>query len=233
MFKNKTPYLGKMKFSFEKNPLPSQDSPLNGVILNLGFTKLVSRINLSNGVKVHPETVAKIEKETGLFIHDLPADQSPTCETLHYQCFHPNGDHMGSIEIGWWFLQMKMRATKGKSINTAWNTDGKQWVGFSGPIACAFGKGDKVFDPNWVPSDEDLLNLQKYYCKRLEEYEKEVYEWSASTSDKKVPEEQMTINYWALDHIPYNLRGTKVIKSYEDAYDSALTFANTVSFISF
>ena len=44
--KNETPYLGKIKLKFEKMPYyTSGRSKLNKVHLNLGFTKLVSRIH--------------------------------------------------------------------------------------------------------------------------------------------------------------------------------------------
>ncbi len=46
MIKNETPYIGKIKLKFEKFPhyRGSQSGMLNKVHLNLGFTKLVSRM---------------------------------------------------------------------------------------------------------------------------------------------------------------------------------------------
>ena len=46
MIKNHTPYLGKIYLKFEKDPYYTGNTKLNKVHLNLGFTKLVSRIRL-------------------------------------------------------------------------------------------------------------------------------------------------------------------------------------------
>ena len=233
MLKNNTPYLGRVFLKFEKDPQPSNETPLNGIILNLGFTKLVSRIKpdlVYGEVQVHPETVALIERDTNLKIHSLQAKDNPTGKTMRYQTFHPNGDHLGSIEIGWAYLKLGLKAIKGKDIYTAWSPSTKQWIGFiAGKKACAFSKGDKLFDPSWVPTDSELLELESYYVNQHHKYVLEYEEWQASTSPKKATEEEMSLNHWVLDLIPANLRGSKVIKSYEESYDAALAFSNYTS----
>ena len=233
MLENNTPYLGKVILSFEKNPQPSETLPFNGVVLNLGFTKLVSRIKpdlVYGEVQVHPETIMKIEKETGLKVHSISAKDSQTGKLVRYQTFHPDGDHLGSIEIGWLYVKMRLKAIKGKSPLTAWSAETKQWIGFNNfnrtNKVCAFGKGDKLFDPTWIPTDEDLYQLESYWVKQHHKYVTEYENWQASTSPKKATEEEMSLNYWALQLIPYQLRGSKVIKSYEEAYDAAIAFSN-------
>ena len=44
MIKNTTPYIGKIRLKFEKFPYYTGKSKLNTIHLDLGFTKLVSRI---------------------------------------------------------------------------------------------------------------------------------------------------------------------------------------------
>ena len=44
MIKNTTPYIGKIRLKFEKYPEYTGKSKLNKIHLDLGFTKLVSRI---------------------------------------------------------------------------------------------------------------------------------------------------------------------------------------------
>ena len=62
--KNQTPFLGKIKLKFEKHPhYSSGNNILNNVHLNLGFTKLVSRIQINEvfgDYQIHPEKLAKI-----------------------------------------------------------------------------------------------------------------------------------------------------------------------------
>ncbi len=69
IIKNQTPYVGKTRLKFEKNPHYSsgEDGMLNKVHVNLGFTKLVSRIvpkrNL-DGYIMDPEKIESINKWT-------------------------------------------------------------------------------------------------------------------------------------------------------------------------
>jgi hypothetical protein len=60
MIKNTTPYIGKIRLKFEKFPEYTGKSKLNKIHLDLGFTKLVSRITpLQNldGWLINPELV--------------------------------------------------------------------------------------------------------------------------------------------------------------------------------
>ena len=67
--KNHTPFIGKIKLKFEKFPhYSSGNNILNKIHLNLGFTKLVSRMEIKrglNGDMVDPKKVEKICKYTG------------------------------------------------------------------------------------------------------------------------------------------------------------------------
>lgn len=228
MIKNATPYLGKIRLKFEKFPHYSGKDKLNKIHLNLGFTKLVSRITPfrdENGWVVNPECIELIKKNTGLKVETHTF--GPNNEyTLPNSCINPDGKYVGSIEEGWWYYRTGLRATKGSHPHTAWSKETKQWIGYSHRGACAFGKGDKLFDAEWIPTDEDLLSLEKYYVKHLTEFQREHVEWERSESEHKLPE--FTINQWAVGHIPFKLRGRKTIHSYEDAYKAAVNFAKYI-----
>lgn len=71
IIENTTPYLGKMILKFEKYPhyTSSQDGKLNKVHINLGFTKLVSRMKpkqvMEGYSNIDPKKIELIEKYTG------------------------------------------------------------------------------------------------------------------------------------------------------------------------
>lgn len=231
LIKNQTPYLGKIRLKFERFPHYSGQTKLNKIHLDLGFTKLVSRIRPERdfeGWVVNPECIKQIESCTGLKVgvHTFGPDNE---YTLPNSCMNPDGVYVGSIEEGWWYYNSGLRATKGSHPHTAWSKKAKQWIGYSHRASCAFGKGDKLFDPAWKPAEQDLPQYKQFYSKYLDEYYKECEEWAKSTSDHKANEEEMTLAGWAVNHIPFRLRGSKTIHSYEDAYKAAVNFAKYVS----
>ena len=72
MIKNETPYIGKIKLKFEKFPhySGSQSGMLNKIHLDLGFTKLVSRMYPNQVMEggpsnIDPKKIELIEKYTG------------------------------------------------------------------------------------------------------------------------------------------------------------------------
>ena len=69
LIKNQTPYLGKIRLKFERFPHYSGQTKLNKIHLDLGFTKLVSRIIPERDLEgwvVNPECIKQIESCTGL-----------------------------------------------------------------------------------------------------------------------------------------------------------------------
>lgn len=226
MIKNTTPYLGKVQLRFEKNPYYTGTSHLNKIHLNLGFAKLVSRIKPDRddaGWVVNPECIDLIQKNTGLTVetHRFGPDNS---HVLPNSCMHPDGQYVGSIEEGWWYYQNGLKAVKGTHYKTAWCTEAKQWIGYSHRAACAFGKGDMLFDPTWKLSDDDLQNYRSYYETHLYDYYEIVSDDMANGSTA-----ELAVNDWALAYIPFNLRGSKKIKTYEEAQEAAANFAKYVS----
>lgn len=216
MIKNHTPYLGKIKLKFEKYPEYSGTSKLNRVHINLGFTKLVSRVystKTDEGFQFipNPEVIETIRNTTGLLVEDHVFGPEEDSYTLPNSCMHPDGGYVGDLARGHWYYTAGLIAKKGTHTHTAWKKATKQWVGYSHRAAQAFGKGDKLFDASWVPADEDLLKYERYFTKHLD----------------TIPEGQ-TLNEWAVGHIPFRLRGAKTIKTYEEAQEAAVNFAKYV-----
>ncbi len=219
MIKNRTPYLGKIRLALQKFPYYTGNDKLNKVHLNLGFIKLVSRITPvrdENGWVVNPNTVKLIEQNTGLKVRPYTVDDGGPRDkfTLYNSCIHPDGHYVGSIEDGLWYYDMKLRATKGSHPHTAWSKETKKWTGYSHRAYSSFGKGDKLFIANWVPTDSELDDYIQYYKKDLSK-------WN--------PNSDLTFNQWVAEYIPFNLRGSKTISSYEQAYEAAVNFAKYVS----
>jgi hypothetical protein len=74
MIKNTTPYIGKIRLKFEKYPEYTGKSKLNKIHLDLGFTKLVSRITpLQNleGWLINPESIYLINKYLHCHLLDI------------------------------------------------------------------------------------------------------------------------------------------------------------------
>ena len=106
--KNQTPYLGKIKLKFEKNPHYKSGSKgmLNKVHLNLGFTKLVSRMIPKNvidgGSNIDPKKIEIIERYTGGVIgeHRFGKDGQ---HILENSFLSKSGEYIGNIEDAWWY----------------------------------------------------------------------------------------------------------------------------------
>ncbi|CAB4219037.1 hypothetical protein UFOVP1604_120 [uncultured Caudovirales phage] len=229
MIKNRTPYLGKIRLKFEKFPHYSGKDKLNKVHLNLGFTKLVSRITPFRDFKgwiVNPECIKLIEENTGLKIktHTIDHHGQEDEFVLYHSSIHPDGHYVGSIEEGWWYYTNKLRATKGSHPHTAWHKEKKQWVGYSHRASQSFGKGDKLFTEDWTIPVEDLLSYDSYYMKHIDKFYEEVERWAKTGAT-----DDLTLAKWATEYIPFRRRGSKTIHSYEQAYEAAVNFAKYVS----
>lgn len=247
LIKNHTPYIGKLKLCFEKYPHYTQgNNQLNKVHLNLGFTKLVSRIlideSFDEGFKVDPEKLKIIENYTGGEIRDFkvspetphPADKGRYDFTLQ-NAFVYNDQYIGCVKDAWWYVKNKFIvcekyshgvAVKLKNYELAYHLytnksherlDNIEGVyGYSHRGGNTFKIGDKIFDENWIPEEEDMLKLEKYFAKHLKKF------------DEKYSEE-MSMNEWCVRYIPFKLRGSKAIENWNDAYEAARNMSKYLS----
>ena len=255
LIKNLTPYLGKTKLKFEKFPDYTGGSPyslFNKVHLDLGFIKLVSRVypgySKTSGRIIDPEKIKLIEQYTGGKIQnfewwcvkakDGTIHESTTKPEVDAQTtFHgelPNsfttvdGKYIGDIATGWWYYMSKMKVYQphphgvGEVFETT--DDGNIIIGYYGYThrgGQLFKIGDKLFESDYIPTIKDFSS---------EDWKK--YNRDRSNSEK----EQKSLGYLEnnekielSDVIPYTKRGSKVIKTLEEAVQAAINIREHLS----
>ncbi len=131
MIKNNTVYNGKIKLMFDKYPEWSGGgSYLNKVHLNLGFTKLVSRIYAPQFLKednsleldlrqYRQECIELINKFTGGKIGNHYFDNGNGGQHHLVGFLAPDGTYMGDVAQGWWYFKNKMIVNKDYPHGTA------------------------------------------------------------------------------------------------------------------
>jgi hypothetical protein len=232
MIKNETPYIGKIKLKFEKFPhySGSQSGMLNKIHLNLGFTKLVSRIHPRQTMEggpsnIDPKKIELIEKYTGGVIGTHKWGDNDEY-VLENSFLTKDGQYIGDIKTAWWYFQNGMTVCEDypHGVSIVWNTaksdktlvsgqDGiKGYYGYTHRGGSLFKIGDRLFEEDYTPvvGDYDKKEFDKYYKK---------FKKGLSNADdfgKK----------WIYDDgiksvMPFNLRGKEVIKNWEQAKQAA------------
>ena len=232
MIKNTTPYIGKIKLKFEKFPEYTGKSKLNKIHLDLGFTKLVSRITPeqdASGWLINPQAKYLIEKHTGGKIcrhtfgdkneYDLPNS-----------FLTKDGEYIGDIERGWWYYKNNMMVCEdyphGVATIVEYNDmyPDQQFIagyhGYTHRGGQTFKIGDRLFDPSYKPKEEDYEEWEwiGWEYKYLELYGK------SDKLEKKWMRES-GISYV----IPYKKRGSKVIETWEEALQAAINMSKELS----
>ena len=240
LVKNRTPYLGKMVLKFEKHPYytSSQDGKLNKVHLNLGFTKLVSRMKprqvMEGGPSnIDPKKIELIEKYTGgvIGIHKFGNDDE---FVLEKSFLTEDGQYIGDINTAWWYFQNGMTVCEDypHGVAVVWNTskfdktlvsgqDGiKGYYGYTHRGGSTFKIGDRLFEEDYDPvvEDYDRKEFEKYWKKYVKQHSK------ADDVDRK----------WIYGNgikavMPFNIRGKKVIKNWEQAKQAAINMSKYLS----
>lgn len=239
LIKNTTPYLGKLILKFEKHPYytSSQDGKLNKVHLNLGFTKLVSRMKPKQVMEGHsnidPKKIELIEKYTGGVIgtHKFGNDGEYVLENSFLT---EDGQYIGDINTAWWYFQNGMTVCEDypHGVAVVWNTskfdktlvsgqDGiKGYYGYTHRGGSTFKIGDRLFEEDYDPvvEDYDRKEFEKYWEKYVKQHSK------ADDVDRK----------WIYGDgikavIPFNQRGKEVIKNWEQAKQAAINVSKHLS----
>ena len=240
LIKNTTPYLGKLILKFEKYPhySGSQSGVLNKVHLNLGFTKLVSRMiprQVMEGgpSNIDPKKIELIEKYTGGVIgtHKFGNDGE---YILGNSFLTEDGLYIGDIKTAWWYFQNGMTVCEDypHGVAVVWNTsksdktlvsgqDGiKGYYGYTHRGGSIFKIGDRLFEEDYIPvvEDYDKKEFDKYWKKYKKSYK------MGDDFDKK---------YIYGDGIkavmPFNIRGKEVIKNWEQAKQAAINLSKYLS----
>ena len=248
LIKNTTPYLGKLIIKFEKFPhyTGGGSGMLNKVHLNLGFTKLVSRMiprQVMEGgpSNIDPKKVELIEKYTGGVIgtHKFGNDGEYVLENSFLT---EDGLYIGDIKTAWWYynnnlvicedyphgvaIQLKENnyfkryGIKYHSIDLVSDNDVVGYYGYTHRGGATFKIGDRLFEEDYNPvvEDYDKKEFDKYWKKYKKSYK------MGDDFDKK---------YIYGDGIkavmPFNLRGKEVIKSWRQAKQAAINLSKYLS----
>ena len=139
LVENTSPYVGKLRFKLEKYPYyvgGKRWSKLNRVHLDLGFTKLVSRIypNNDNGKlelnksklqQINTYTGGKIgtyewwdcySKKTGRY-KKITKKPNPDIYDIKYHAtledsfLSKNNEYIGDVEDGWWYVKNQLKVS--------------------------------------------------------------------------------------------------------------------------
>ena len=226
MIKNTTPYIGKIRLKFEKYPEYTGKSKLNKIHLDLGFTKLVSRITpikTTAGWAINPECKYFIEKYTGGKIgsHSF-GDKNE--HTLPNSFLTKEGDYVGDVERGWWYYKNNMKVCEQYPHGVAERYDDEgNLIGYHGYThrgGQTFKIGDRLFDPSYKPKEEDY----------------EEWEWAGWENKylKSYDEGDDLDKRWMIQEgiayvMPYNKRGKKVIENFEDCLQAAINMSKELS----
>jgi hypothetical protein len=232
MIKNTTPYIGKIRLKFEKFPEYTGKSKLNKIHLDLGFTKLVSRITPqqdASGWLINPQAKYLIEKYTGGKIGRHTFGDKNEYD-LPNSFLTKDGEYIGDIERGWWYYKNNMMVCEdyphGVATIIEYNDtypDQEFIAGYHGYThrgGQTFKIGDRLFDPSYKPKEEDY----------------EEWEWSGwkQKYDKSYSEGDDFDKKWMGESgisyvIPYTKRGEKVIENWEEALQAAINMSKELS----
>jgi hypothetical protein len=232
MIKNTTPYIGKIRLKFEKFPEYTGKSKLNKIHLDLGFTKLVSRITPKknkDGWLINPECIDLINKYTGGVI-DNHTFGDKNEHSLPNSFLSKNGDYIGDIDRGWWYYKNSMMVCDEYPSGVATIVEyydtypGEPLIsgyyGYSHRGGQTFKLGDRLFDSSYEPKEEDYEEWE------WSGWEKE-YDKSYSKGDDldKKWMEKSGISYV----IPFKKRGKEVIKTWSEALQAAVNMSKDLS----
>lgn len=241
MIVNRTPYYGRLRFKFEKYPhyTGGGNGVLNKIHLNLGFTKLVSRMipyRNDNGWVVSTDCTKLISKFTGGKVGSHTFHDGE--HTLYNSFLANNGDYIGNIERGWWYYENNLvvcddypcgvaiklkdnnyfkkfdRAYHSSDLNL--DEEAVGYYGYSHRGGALFKIGDRIFDNYYLPTKSDYP--QEEWDKYYEEYKKSLR--NGDEFDRK----WMTVDGIA-SVIPFNRRGKKVIETWEEAREAAISLS--------
>lgn len=243
LIKNQTPYLGKIRLKFEKSPwYSSGKSKLNKIHLNLGFTKLVSRIYVSRGMDgfiPDPEKVELINQYTGGKIGDHKFEDEWILENSFLA---QDGTYLGNLSDGWRYYKNQMIVTQKKPNGVSLVLDKgffhmptvrngvvedyfshfvKGYYGYSHRGGNTFRLGDRLFDPAYVPMEPDYIKEEWDKYKKLAnkaEIRNRKEGWLGDGEEFEIA-----------SIIPFNRRGNETIRTWEQAEQAAINMSNYLS----
>ena len=230
MIKNTTPYIGKLKLKFEKYPEYTGKSKLNKIHLDLGFTKIVSRITPYRdtiGWLINPESKYLIEKNTGGMINNYSFGntlQEKREQQLPNSFLTKDGKYIGDVDRGWWYYKNKMKVCEKYPHGVAECYDNEEnligYHGYTHRGGQTFKIGDRLFEASYQPKEEDY----------------EEWEWAGWKLDfeKRYSEGDDLDKKWMRESgisyvIPYKKRGKKIIENMDECLQAAINMSKDLS----
>jgi len=253
--KNRTPYVGKIFFKFEKYPHYSsgEDGMLNKIHTNLGFTKLVSRIipkrNL-DGPIVDQGKIDLINRWTWGKIGAHHVDKNSSHEfTLNNSFLTQNGEYIGDVKDGWRYYTNKMIVcreyphgvgivlksyTPGNVLKNSIKDPYENYVTEQIENNNIFGyygythRGGQTFKIGDRFFQEDYVPKKEDYTK--EEWEKFKIKFQKSLDNAEDDLERNWMEESGISYvIPFKMRGPKVIETWVEAREAAINMSRYLS----
>jgi hypothetical protein len=235
MIKNNTPYIGKIKLKFEKDPnYTGGNSVFNKIHLDHGFTKLVSRVLWGRDEHGDPlldqEKVNIINQKTGGMIGDYRVDNNPSDDFLLRNHFLTKDGKIliGNARDAWWYVRNNMVVCDDYPYGVAEmyeeTQDGNVIVGYYGYThrgGQTFKIGDRVFEESYEPEQSD------YSAEEWEGYIRDQEEGTA------LEVQQGWIKMGEIipikTFIPFTKRGKVVIENFDQAKQAAINISKYLS----
>lgn len=248
---NTTPYKGKLYLKFEKYPYYTNDTLLNKVHLDLGFTKIVSRIKphkTEEGYNtLDSDKIKLINEHTGgvVGIHEWWECASKKTGRIRKKYSEPDlsrwdvifhgklpdafvsredNTYIGDILHGWWYYKNGLKVYQRHPYGVALETD--QFGKLTGVYGYSH-RGGAMFEIGDRIFDPLYEPLEKHYPDWqwygwVKEYE-ELYEKADEFTKKDMKETGIAYV------IPFNMRGEKRIDLWDEAIQSAINLSKHLS----
>jgi hypothetical protein len=238
LIKNETPYLGKIKLKIEKYPNYTGGTcgKLNKIHLDLGFTKIVSRLipnKTLTGWEVDLGKINLINKYTDGRIVQRVSDKLEDL-ALPNSFVSKTGKYIGDINTAWWYFNngMTVCADYPHGVALKWKTTLSDktlisghagllgYYGYTHRGGCLFSIGDRIFDETYKPiaADYDEAEWQEWQT----EFDRKLTE--ADDFDRKWLEEDGISCV-----MPFRKRGSAVIVDWQQARQAAINLSKHLS----
>jgi hypothetical protein len=253
LIKNQTPYKGKIFLKFEKHPHYTSsggEGMLNKIHLNLGFTKLVSRMVPDRdleGYIIDQEKVDLINKWTWGKIGDHRNDKGDFNLTNSFLA--EDGSYIGDIKEGWKYYKnnfivcreypcgvaIKLRTYAPESMmknsikdpyekyvaEQMVNDNVVGYYGYTHRGGQLFKIKDRLFQGDYIPQKED------YTKEEWAKFERKFQKSLANAEDdlERKWMEESGISYV----IPFKMRGPKIIENWYEAMQAAINMSKYLS----
>ena len=137
-------------------------------------------------------------------------------------------EFIGDFETAEWYVDQKMRVYNPYPHGVAElmdeNNEIEGYVGYTHRGAGKFKVGDRIFDKNYEPKEQDYT---------LEQWKEFTNRYNEILSEAEKEGDQWWINDIKIDGIsrviPFNMRGNKIIKTMDETIEAAKNLSNYLS----